>query len=53
MRKDLWLTLLSLAISLVVIYLSFRYAWPWFISFTGTDVISDIVRELVKPECLK
>ena len=53
MKTDLWLNLLSLCISLGVIFLSLIYAWPWFISSVGTDVISDIVRELVKQECLK
>ena len=44
--------LVSVAI-LVLMYLILFYAWPWFITFVGADVISDTVRELVKPECLK
>jgi hypothetical protein len=53
MKNDLWLKLLSLGFFLGIIYLSLIYFWPWFLSFVWTEGVSDIVRELVKQECLK
>ena len=53
MRRHRWLEALSVGLSVLIVWASFTYAWPWFIKVVAGEAITEIVRETVKQECLQ